>query len=325
MGDYDNIIDRTAVGSYLLPDEFSKEILQALPTSSFTLRMMRKLPNLSSKVYKMPVLHAFATAYFIAEGSRKKTTDLAWTGVDLTAEELAVIVPVPENVLEDMASQNYDLWGEVRPRLLEALGVAIDAAVLHGTSKPASWPVGLVDAAVTAGNTISMDDVGEGLTFPDMASALLGQDGLWAGCEKDGYIPNGALGALDMMGRLRDIRDANGQFLFMMDMTAANTYRIAGVPLTFPDNGAFDPASALLLIGNFQKAVYAMRRDISFKVATEATIHNAEGDVIYNLFQDDMVALRVTMRLGWALPNPKNLVNQTDETRFPFAVLTPES
>ena len=91
--------------------------------------------------------------------------------------------------------------------------------------------------------------------------------------------------------------------------------------MTIPNNGAFDPAKALLLVGDFSQAVYGIRRDITWKIATEATIHNSSGAVIYNLFQNDMVALRMTMRMGWVLPNPKNMINST--TQFPFAVLVP--
>lgn len=331
MGDYDQYISRADASSYLLPDQYSKDILQAMPTSSFCLRMMRRLQDMSAKTYKMPVLNSFATAYFVDEvaGSRsssntKKTTDLQWSGVTITAEELAVIVPVPENVLDDMTSGGYDLWGEVKPRMLEAIGVAVDAAILHGTNKPSSWPTGLVAGATAASNVIDYSaEVGSGLTFADLASALLAENGLWNLCEKDGYIPNGALGSIGMLGKLRDIRDANGQFIFMQDMKEQNAYRIAGVPLTTPDNGAFDSSAAMMLVGDWKQAVYAVRKDITFKVATEASIHDASGNLVYNLFQDDMVALRVTFRMGWQLPNPKNLVNQTDGTRYPFALLKP--
>jgi hypothetical protein len=36
-----------------------------------------------------------------------------------------------------------------------------------------------------------------------------------------------------------------------------------------------------------------------------------------------MVALRAVMRLGFALPNPINRVNQVAATRYPFCILTP--
>ena len=48
------------------------------------------------------------------------------------------------------------------------------------------------------------------------------------------------------------------------------------------------------------------------------------GEIVYNLAQDDMVALRVVMRLGWEIPNPVNALDET-ETRFPFASLKPSA
>ena len=94
-------------------------------------------------------------------------------------------------------------------------------------------------------------------------------------------------------------------------------------PITFPNNGAWDDTTALAVVGDWNQAIFGIRQDITWKVATEASIHNASGELVYNLFQNDMVALRLTMRLGWVLPNPKNLVNENDESRFPFAALTP--
>ena len=38
-----------------------------------------------------------------------------------------------------------------------------------------------------------------------------------------------------------------------------------------------------------------------------------------------MTALRVVFRMGWALPNPINLVNEDAATRYPFAILQPAS
>jgi len=45
--------------------------------------------------------------------------------------------------------------------------------------------------------------------------------------------------------------------------------------------------------------------------------------VVANLMQEDLVAIRVTFRIGWALPNPVNIVNPDNATRFPFSALIP--
>ena len=94
----------------------------------------------------------------------------------------------------------------------------------------------------------------------------------------------------------------------------------------FPQNGAFDRTSALMISGDFNQLVYSIRQDVTYKVLTEATIVDpSTKEVIYALAQQDMVALRIVMRLGWEIPNPINSLKPTEAQRFPFAVLTPAS
>ena len=332
MTTYTDYISRTDASTYLLPDEMSKEIIEALPTTSACMKMMKQLPPLNAKTLKIPMINAFPTAYWVDEvaasmgaTNTKQTTDMSWSGVTMYVEEAAVIVPVPESVIEDMASQNFDLWGMVKPRLVEALGKLVDQAILYdsgGDYAPAAWPDGIVTQAIANSNSIDVSaSVGSGLDFADMAGAILADNGLYSLVEQDGYLVNGAMASISMMGKLRGLRASDGQFLFMQDMKESNAYRVGGVPISFPNNGAFLPATSLMVAGDWSQAVYGIRRDITWKVATEATIHNSSGTPIYNLFQNDMVALRMTMRMGWALPNPKNQINST--TQFPFAVLVP--
>ena len=41
---------------------------------------------------------------------------------------------------------------------------------------------------------------------------------------------------------------------------------------------------------------------------------------MYNLAQQDMIALRVVMRMGWALPNPSTRMNP-DGSKVPFSYI----
>ena len=106
-----NIIDRTGAES-LIPIQESNEIIQGVVTQSAVLQRGRKLPNMTSRQYKMPVLDMLPIAYFVnGDTGQKKTTKQAWDKKFITAEEIAVIVPIPEAVLDD---SDYDIWAEVR-------------------------------------------------------------------------------------------------------------------------------------------------------------------------------------------------------------------
>ena len=334
MTDYDNIISRSGV-SNLIPTEYAKTIIQTAIEGSFTLPRMTRLNDMPTKVRQLPVMSLYPTAYFLASESGdgtsssydeglKKTTKQNWSYATITAEELAVIVPIPSAVIDDAASGGYDIWGETAPRLAEAIAKAIDAAIIHGTNKPTSWPNGIVTDATSKSQSIDKSSsVGSGLTFPDLADAILGEGGLFALVEADGYDVNGIVGALSQKAALRGLRDSTGQFLLQPDVTSPTKYSLAGVPVSFPKNGALDSTAALLIAGDWQRAVYCWRQDITYKIFDSGVITDASGAVVFNLLQQDMLAMRVTCRLGWQLPNPENQIQTTDASRYPFSVLVP--
>lgn len=308
----------------LIPEEYSREIIQNVPQQSRLLPMMRRLPNMSRKQYTIPVLSALPVAQFVngeANGTtttagQKSTTQAEWDGLTLTAEELAVIVPIPEAVLADA---DYDIWGELRPQIEEAFGIAIDAAILNGTGKPTTWPTAIIPGAEAAGNTV---EVG---TNKDLASDIIGVGGLMDKVESDGYRVNGFFGAGAFEAQLRDLRTTDNSFLYIPSMTSGVPSTILGRPVQYDNQGIFDTTEALMVAGDFTKAVYSIRQDMTYKVLTEAVIQNTDGSIAYNLAQQDMVALRCVMRLGVQIANPITRANKTKAQRYPFAVLTPES
>lgn len=311
---YNNMVSRSDVAG-IVPVEYTNELLTATNEQSAVLRLARRLRDMPAATRTMPVASALSTAYFVnGDTGLKQTTELNWTNETLTAEELAVIVPVSQAVMDDAT---IDLWAYIRPDLATALGAAIDAAVLLGTNKPASWPAAIVTTATdgVTGNTVAK---GAGA---DLYEDILGESGLVSKIEADGFVMTGALGHVSLRSSLRGVRATTGELIFQSSMQGSAQYMLDGVPIIFPTNGCMS-ASYPLIVGDWANLVYAMRQDITWKVATEATIQDGSGNIVYNLFQQDMVALRVTMRLGFALPNPVNRINASSTTRYPFAVLT---
>lgn len=315
-----NVITRSNAEA-LIPQQISNEIIQALPTQSIALRLMRAMPPMTSKQTKIPVMTGLATAGFVTgDAGQKPTSNLIWDNVFINAEELAVMVPIPEAVLDD---SSYDIWAQARPRIVEAFGKAIDQAIFFGTNKPSTWPAGLIPAAIAAKNVIKHDDSATGSA---LYTELLGESGLLSLVEESGIAPNGFVAGLSMRAKLRGALDSNGQPIFRAsysnDVNGRMTYDIEGMPIVFPDNGSWDGDTALMLAGDFNYAVYAIRQDITFKMFDQGVITNGSGGVALSLMENDCVAMRAVIRLGWALPKPANMIKGTNY--FPFAVLTPE-
>lgn len=315
-----NIIDRSAL-SGLIPEPVTREIMQGAIAESAVLRMARRLPNMSSKTQTINVLDALPSAYFVnaeatVDGNTdavKKLTNMKWDKKKIHAEEIAVIVPIPEAVLDDA---NYDIWGEVKPRLNEAFGKVIDKAILFGTDKPTTWRDGILTSAETAGNTVTVTT--------DVYKDIMGEDGLISKVELSGFNPNGVMAAVQMRGKLRGLKDTTGQPIFKTDMQGSTRYALDGMDMYFPMNGAFDATKAQMIVGDWSQLVYAIRQDMTFKIFTEGVIQDpTSGDIVYNLMQNDMVALRAVMRLGWEVANPVNAFNAGESNPFPFSVYKP--
>lgn len=298
----------------LIPEPISREIIQGTTEQSTVLSTFRKLPNMTSKTQSMPVLDMLPMAYFVdGDTGTKQTTEMAWSKKKIVAEEIAVIVPIPEAVIDD---SNYDIWGEVKPRINEAFGKVIDKAILFGVDKPSSWRDDLFTTATTAGTVVT--------ETADIYKDIMGVDGVIAKIEAGGYMPSGVISAIKMRAKLRELKDGDGRPLFKTDMQGATPYALDGVPMQFPRNGAFDASKANMIMGDFSQAVYSIRQDISMKIFTEGVVQDpATKAIVYNLMQNDMVALRAVMRLGWELPNPINSLEPNAEKRCPFAVYAP--
>lgn len=308
-----NIVNRTDL-SGLIPEPVTREIIQGVTEGSAVLQMGRRLPNMTSKTQTMNVLDMLPTAYFVnGDTGMKQTTKMKWDKKKIYAEEIAVIVPIPEAVLDDA---DYDIWGEVRPRLVEAFGKVIDSAILFGTNKPTSWRDSVLDTCKKAGSVVA--------ATPYIYDDIMAEGGVIAKVEESGYLVNGIMSAIQMRAKLRGLKDLNGNPIFKTDMQGATPYALDGSPMYFPRNGAFDTTKALMFAGDWTELVYSIRQDITFKIFDQGVVQDpSDNSIVYNLMQNDMVALRAVMRLGWEIPNPKSAYNDNIANPCPFAVYAP--
>lgn len=320
MPTFDDVISRDDA-SALMPEEVMKEIIEGTIENSAALALMEHQP-MSRRQTRIPVLSVLPTAYFVDtqnDTGLKQTTSQAWSNKYLNAEEIAVIVVMPENVLAD---SEYDAWAKIKPRVTEAFGIKIDGAVFFGTDKPSTWADDILTAAVAAGNVVT-----EGTSTIDLGDDV---SQVMAAVEADGFEVTGFWGRVQMKAALRSIRGNFGQLLFYdgqqgIGSANPNPSQLWGQPIKFSKSGltGFNTVSgnAELIAGDFKQAIIGIREDISMKVFTEGVITDDSGAIVINLMQQDSVALRATMRVAFQVPNPINRQQATEASRYPFGVL----
>lgn len=312
MSDYNQIIDRSGADA-LIPVQEAKEIIKDLPKKSAALSMFKQTP-MSSKTTRQRVLDTLPQAYFVnGDTGLKKTTEVDWKNQFLVAEEIAVVVPIPDAVLDDA---DIDIWGEIKPLIVEAFGVKIDGAVFFGTDKPDTWGKSILQHAVDAGNTFVRGSVAQQDLAGDVSDLMTLN-------EEDGFDVNGFVARKRIKGSLRGLRDENGGLLFQPSLQAGTPSTLYSEQLEYLENGAWVNAEADLLALDRMKGIIGIRQDMTMKVFDTGVITDNAGNIIYNLLQQDMKALRCVMRLAWQVANPINRMNQTEANRSPFSVLRP--
>lgn len=321
VGTYNDQVERTDIAG-VVPEDVSSEIIQAATQASAALSLFPSI-RMSQKTRRLPVLSALPTAYWIDGGNDpssdtglKQTTQMAWDKKYITAEELAVIVPVPEAVLDD---STFDIFGEVRPRLAEAMARKIDGAVFSGLDAPASWGgngfLGLGPEADAKGNVSIL-----GTATQNEGSVAEDLNQLFATVEADGFDVNSVAAERTFRAVMRSARDTTGQKLADI---APDGGSVMGATVKFVIPHSLDGSGDgyVALAGDRSQGILGVRQDIQYKLLTEAVIQNEAGAIQYNLAQQDMVALRVTFRVGFQVANPLTLSNENNASRYPFAVL----
>lgn len=307
---YNNISSRLDVESRI-PEEVSRTMLDKATEQSAAMQLFRRVP-VSRDAVRFPVLSALPMAYFVqGDTGLKQTTEMAWSNKFMHVEEIATVLPIPENVLDDIEN---DFWSDAEPYLREAFARVLDQAIFFGVNAPSSWPTSVVDGAIAAGN------IAGGATTAETGGFFGTLDDALGHVEEDGFDVTGWLADRSVRRELRGIRDSQGRKLDE-GRISGDLNTLDGAPITYPMSNLW-PAGVKMLAGDWQNQfVLGIRQDITMKLLTESVITDNTGAIIYNLPQQDMVALRLKARFAWQVANTLNNQNPNEATRYPAVVI----
>lgn len=274
----------------LIPVEVQSAVIQAVTETSVALRLAttQPMPTASATI---PVLGSFPTAGWITSGGRKPMTQMNWTAESIHAEELAATIDVPTAYIDDAG---FPLWDSIQPRMVEALALAVDEAVLFGTNAPATFPPGgvLANSFAVALPAAPQNDIA----------------GLFNAClahvEQQGLDPTSHAADVVTRSLLRGARTTTGDTLFVPSIAGGMPATVYGLPIAFSRGGAFDTTKAIDITGDWTCLRIGIRQDVTVDTSAEATLVDSTGKVLVSAFQDDKIIMRVHMRLGAVIGKP---------------------
>lgn len=296
-------ITRAEVAS-LIGEEYGPTLIKAATQGSIALAAFPNV-NMGTKTRNMPVLATLPEADWVTDTDNtgvKPTSQATWANKTLVAEEVAVILPIHENTLDDASE---DILAELADLGGQAIAKKLDQAVLFGNDKPVSWTSpDLFAAATAAGNLVAVVDGNANQS--DLYGATLQVAGMVA---DDGFDPETLLAKRGLMYQYANIRATDGQVLVNGGITGFDTY--------WSRNGAWDATAATELIVDPSTVRIGIRQDVTVKYLDQATLTG-----VGNLAEKDMVALRFKARFAYVLGNP--VTPETGAASYGVGAVTPD-
>ncbi|QOJ82472.1 phage major capsid protein [Bacillus subtilis] len=297
--DPNNALMQDAVNGKV-PTEQGTLVLKEFMTQSAVTKLA-KYEEMTKPEKEFTYLASGPGAYWVGEGERIKTSKAQWLTAKMISKKLGVIIPVSKEFLRYTIA---DFFTQMRPAIAEAFAIKFDQAALFGVDSPFGQGVSVFEKIKESGNTVALNSLG------NLYDELNGVMALVEDADKD---VNGFTTTRRFRQKLRGTKDGNGLPIFN-DATGGATQQALGLPIGYVDSKSWDYEKAALLAADWNYTRYGIPQGMEYKISEDATlttIVDADGNPI-NLYERDMVALRVTQQVGF--------MTLTDDA---FAAITP--
>lgn len=263
-----------------IPKKYNELILKDIMAGSKVMQLAR-YEEMDEKEKEFEFFAEGPGAYWVGEGEKIKTSKAKWLTCKMVAKKLGVIVPCSREYLHYKMS---DFFEKMRPKIAEAMYQKFDNAALLNIENP--FPQSLEEAATLAGNTIN-----GGITYGNI---LAMEDAL----NDEDYDVNAFVSTKRNRSMLRNVHKIeNGVIVESLYDRSNDT--IDGYPVV----NLKALKKGCLYAGDFDYMYYGIPFNMSYKVDESAqlsTIKNADGTPV-NLFEQELVALRVTMDVAFMI------------------------
>lgn len=211
-------------GGFLVPEQFSRELLTVSPDEAIIRPRARVLSDGSDANFHIPAIQYTGTNMFggvqvewIAEGDEKPETDVTFRQVTLQPHEVAAHVRVTDKLLRNAPV----IETIVRTLLRQALIAAEERAFLTGDG--VGKPTGIIGHPATV--SVSRATPGQ-VAYEDVAAMyqrFRGQNGVW-------------IASRSVLPELMALADANGNYIWQPSARDGSPGTLFGMPVLFSDD-----------------------------------------------------------------------------------------
>lgn len=282
-----------ASGGYLVRDTYGETFQNTLQRLS-AVQSLSRVDRVAGKRQRYAVYAGRPTAAFVAEGAAKPVTGAEYAEVVVNVKKIATTVIYTEELLEDAVEDPRVLIGA---DVEGAFADLIDAHALGyqaGTSISTSFDSAL---RTTTQTTEYAQASADGIALSISAAMAM--------IEANGGTPNGAMFNPDAKSVLRDARQSGSGLGVAQPVFTDGFQREPNdvyLPISYSTNlpalkGAAAAGRVVGIVGDFTHAVFAVRKDITVKFSTDATV-DVSG-TLHHLWQQNKVAALWEQRIGF--------------------------
>lgn len=260
-----------------VPVEYGNEIIKEVMANSLMMQLA-KYEEMKAKEKEFDVFLGGLGAYWVGEGQRIQTTKPTWAKVKMVAHKLGVILPVSREFLH---YKQKDFFNKMKPYIAEAFYKKFDSATFLGEDNPFTQSI--------------KDAIGTDLIEGDLDLANF--DTAVGNLNDAGFEPNAAVSKVQNNSMLKKIvRDDNGLKTRLYDGNG-----IDGIPVFNMHRDIAEFKKGSLILGDFDQVYFGIPYNMNYAISHDATLTTIKGEdgEPLNLFEREMVALRVTMDVAF--------------------------
>ena len=279
------------VGGYLVPTEFSNEVIRLMTDASPIMQIANILP-MSAWKRQIPKQLTNLQDGWVAESGTKTISNPTFGQIEQTAKVLATVIKCTDELIRDSAKNLTQFLSEI---VAEAMALEIERVALLGDGSTDPFYGVLktsgVNAVSMASSTVSFDDISNLIFSLNETPA------------KDGVIVLSRAG----LAKLMQLKDLNGQYVWCPP-SATSPAKIWNVPYVVCSQIPNEVTSVSTLtggdktiafFGRFNKnLLISPREEMTVKVSQDAAAWNSTDSSLESAFMTDQTWLRFTQALS---------------------------